>query len=44
MQHEFEDRANLFTLLERLQEFLEIKRNFFEIYGKSGKIYLKKQK
>ena len=25
---EFEDRANLFTLLERLQEFLELKRNF----------------
>jgi uncharacterized membrane protein YgaE (UPF0421/DUF939 family) len=25
---EFEDRANLFTLLERLQEFLEIKRAF----------------
>ena len=25
---EFEDRANLFTLLERLQEFLEIKSNF----------------
>lgn len=25
---EFEDRANLFTLLERLQEFLEIKRDF----------------
>lgn len=26
---EFEDRANLFTLLERLQEFLEIKRSFY---------------
>ncbi|BDC94304.1 aromatic acid exporter family protein [Treponema bryantii] len=26
---EFEDRANLFTLLERLQEFLEIKRDFY---------------
>ena len=27
---EFEDRANLFTLLERLQEFLEIKSNFLK--------------
>ena len=26
---EFEDRSNLFILLERLQQFLEIKRNFF---------------
>ena len=26
---EFEDRANLFILLERMQEFLEIKREFF---------------
>ena len=25
---EFEDRANLFTLMERLKEFLQIKRNF----------------
>ena len=29
---EFEDRANLFTLLERLQEFLELKRNFMLNY------------
>ena len=27
---EFEDRANLFTLLERLQEFLEIKSDFMQ--------------
>lgn len=27
---EFEDRANLFTLLERLQEFLELKRDFMK--------------
>ena len=25
---EFEDRANLFTLMERLKEFLQIKRDF----------------
>ena len=29
---EFEDRANLFTLLERLQEFLELKRNFMQLH------------
>ena len=30
VRDEFEDRANLFTLLERLQEFLKLKRNFMQ--------------
>ena len=29
-REEFEDRANLFTLLERIQEFLEFKRDFMK--------------
>jgi uncharacterized membrane protein YgaE (UPF0421/DUF939 family) len=33
-REEFEDRANLFTLLERLQEFLKIKREFLSGEGK----------
>ncbi len=33
LRTEFEDRANLFILLERLEEFLLIKRNFSESMG-----------
>ena len=33
LRTEFEDRANLFILLERLEEFLMIKRNFAESMG-----------
>ncbi|MCR5402083.1 MAG: hypothetical protein K6E78_10895 [Treponema sp.] len=36
LRTEFEDRANLFILLERLEEFLLIKRNFSEALGKKA--------